>query len=110
MIFAILFYVSTQGQILTNEHVVKGCVEVRIPPSLLVRIVAHDEINDLAVLKSTSTKANAAAKFRGGRGIRPGDEIVVVGFPLPGLLTSDPIVTIGNVSALAGPGDDRRYL
>ena len=98
------------GVVLTNEHVVNGCVEVRIPPSLLVEIVAHDEINDLAVLKSTSTKANAAAKFRGGRGIRPGDDIVVVGFPLHGLLTSDPSVTKGNVSALAGPGDDRRYV
>ncbi len=61
-------------------------------------------------IKNTSTKANAVAKFREGRGIRPGDDIVVVGFPLHGLLTSDPSVTTGNVSALAGPGDDRRYL
>ena len=104
------FYVSNQGHILTNEHVVNGCVEVRIPPSLLVGVVVHDETNDLAVLKSTSTKTNAVAKFRGGRGIRPGDDIIVVGFPLHGLLTSDPSVTKGNVSALAGPGDDRRYL
>ncbi len=50
------------------------------------------------------------ATFSQGRGVRPGDDIVVVGFPLHGLLTSDPSVTTGNVSALAGPGNDRRFL
>ncbi len=104
------FYVSNQGHVLTNEHVVNGCAEVRIPPSLLVEIVAQDEANDLALLKSTPTKANAAAKFRGGRGIRPGDDIVVLGYPLRGILASEANVTTGTVSALAGPGDDRRFI
>jgi hypothetical protein len=53
---------------------------------------------------------SGVATAREGRGVRPGDGIVVVGFPLHGLLTSDPSVTTGNVSALAGPGDDRRFL
>ncbi len=51
-----------------------------------------------------------ATFVRPGHGVRPGDDIVVVGFPLHGLLTSNPSVTTGNVSALAGPGDDRRFL
>ena len=34
--------------------------------------------------------------------------IVVACFPLHGLLTSDINVTTGTISALAGPGDDRR--
>ena len=41
----------------------------------------------------------------------PGAEVVVVGlvgYPLRGLLASEVNVTRGNVSALAGPGDDRR--
>ncbi len=59
---------------------------IRIAPSLLVEIVAQDEANDLALLKSTSTKTNAAAKFRGGRGIRPGDDIVVLGLGMNTLL------------------------
>ncbi len=49
-----------------------------------------------------------AAKFRDGRGIRPGDSIVVVGYPLRGFLASEANVTTGTVSALAGPDDDRR--
>ena len=36
--------------------------------------------------------------------------MVVVGFPLPGLLASEAIVTTGTVSALAGIGNDTRFL
>ena len=102
------FYVTHQGHILTNEHVVNGCAEVRIPPSLPVEIVARDEASDLALLRRSSGMTGAPAKLRGGRGIRPGDDVVVLGYPLHGLLASEANVTSGTVSALAGPGDDRR--
>ena len=36
--------------------------------------------------------------------------VVAVGFPLPGLLASEANVTTGIVSALAGIGDDTRFL
>jgi S1-C subfamily serine protease len=61
------------------------------------------------LLKSPAGKVGAIARFRQGRGIRPGDDIVVVGYPLRRLLASEMNVTTGNVSALAGPGDDRRF-
>ncbi len=50
------------------------------------------------------------ATFRSGRGVRPGDSIMVIGFPLKGLLAEDPSVTTGVVSALAGPGNDARLI
>jgi S1-C subfamily serine protease len=34
----------------------------------------------------------------------------VIGFPYKGLLSSDPIVTTGIISALSGIGDDRRII
>ncbi len=52
----------------------------------------------------------AIAFFRSGRGIRPGDSVYAYGFPLQGLLASDPGITAGNVSNLAGIGDDRSLL
>ena len=104
------FFVSDQGYLLTNEHVVNGCVEVRIAPSLAATVVARDKASDLALLKSPAGKVAAAAKFRQGRGIRPGDDIVVIGYPLRGLLASEANVTTGTVSALAGPGDNRRFI
>jgi S1-C subfamily serine protease len=39
-----------------------------------------------------------------------GDEVVLVGFPYSGLLTSSPSVSVGTVSALAGVHDDIRFL
>ena len=48
--------------------------------------------------------------FRQGRGVRPGAMAVVVGYPLRGALASGANVTVGNVSALADPGDDRRLI
>ncbi len=111
------FYVSNQGHVLTNEHVVDECVEVRIAPSLVATVVARDQASDLALLRGRTGRvwgrtgrARAIAAFRQGRGIRPGDDIVVIGYPLPGLLASDAHVTTGTVSALAGPGDDRRFI
>jgi S1-C subfamily serine protease len=42
--------------------------------------------------------------------VRAGERVVVVGFPLAGLLAEQANVTTGDVSSLAGIGDDSRYL
>jgi uncharacterized protein len=50
-------------------------------------------------------------RFReGGKGIRPADGVVALGFPYDGLLVTSPQVTTGTVSALAGMNDDTREL
>jgi S1-C subfamily serine protease len=50
------------------------------------------------------------ARFRAGPSVRAGQSVIAVGFPLRGLLSSGVNVTWGMVSALAGMGDDTRYL
>ena len=104
------FRVSGQGHVLTNAHVVRGCTEVRIPPSGVVEVVAREGSSDLALLRAPAGTARAVAKFRQGRGIRPGASVVVMGYPLRGLFASEANVSTGAVSALAGPGDDRRLI
>ena len=102
------FFVSELGHVLTNAHVVRDCTEVRIPPGDPVLVAARDDSSDLALLQGRSDRSGAVAAFREGRGIRPGADVVVIGYPLRGVVSSEPSVTLGNVSALAGPGDDRR--
>ncbi len=102
------FRVSSEGHILTNAHVVKGCVEVRVPSVGPVAVAAQDDAADLALLTGPPGKPFAA--FRQGRGVRPGAGVVAVGYPLRGMLASGANVTTGNVAALAGPGDDRRLI
>ena len=41
-------------------------------------------------------------------GSSPGAAVVVIGYPLQGIIASGPTVTTGIVSNLAGPGNDRR--
>ncbi len=106
------FTVSLRGHVLTNRHVVEGCTEVHVrtgdQTAVATRTVT-DRANDLAVVETAVAPA-AVASFRTGRGIRPGDSVVAIGFPLRGLLASEANVTMGNVSALAGPGDTRSLL
>ena len=104
------FRVSGQGLVLTNAHVVRGCTEVRIPPAGAVEVLAREDSSDLALLQAPAGTPRTVAKFRQGRGIRPGASVVVVGYPLRGLLASEANVSIGAVSALAGPSDDRRLI
>jgi len=107
------FRVSAGGHILTNAHVVRGCREVRVPPSRNARsrrvaVAARDDSADLALLKGPAGAPVAA--FRQGRGIRPAASVIVAGYPLHGVLATRLNVSTGIVSALAGPGNNRRMI
>lgn len=105
------FYVTRQGDLVTNNHVVAPCGEVRVTEDekgVPAKIIAVDAERDLALVRLSHPVA-VAAIFRNDAP-RLGENIVVVGFPLSGLLSSDAIVTSGIVSALAGARNDRRHL
>lgn len=108
------FIVSKAGHVLTNYHVVDGCKEVRaqIPAGkvAVTPVAARDPRNDLALLKLSSPPTMSTATFRDGQIVRQGDSVVAVGFPLHGVLASGVNLTTGTVSALAGLGDDTRFL
>jgi S1-C subfamily serine protease len=107
------FVVSASGHVITNHHVIAGCVgDIRgnltaESPSTL-RVVSTDETNDLALLQADKT-FNDAATIRAGP-IHPGDTIIAIGFPYHGLFTSDFTVSSGIVSSLSGLLNDTRYL
>ena len=103
------FFVSAQGQILTNHHVVDGCSALRIPfRGQEIRAVhrTSDAANDLALLE-TDVSVTQFAKFRQGRGVRRAEDVFAIGYPLRGtaLASQQMNVTKGNVSALSGPQD-----
>ncbi len=106
------FVVSAAGDVLTNRHVVEACARLtaRVGGARhAIKLVRADARNDLALLRMEGA-APSQARFREGRGIRAGDSVVVLGYPLSGLLASEANVTTGTVSALSGPGDDSRLL
>ncbi|GAC1651789.1 MAG: hypothetical protein NVS4B3_13040 [Gemmatimonadaceae bacterium] len=105
--------VSHDGDILTNKHVVRGCVEIKVRTdsgvSQAARLVAVDGNDDLAIIRPDSPLPHVAA-FRGLPAIRPGDDVVAIGYPLMGLLASEPSVSIGTVNAMAGLYNDNHLL
>ena len=107
------FLVSMNGHLVTNAHVVQGCVgdiqgnlSGEAPAKL--RLVSSDETNDLALLQATGS-FKEVARIR-DKAIQSGDSVVAIGYPFHGLLTSDFTVTTGIVSSLSGILNDTRFL
>lgn len=108
------FIVSKSGHILTNNHVVRKCSTITASRTGDVTraavIVRTDVTNDLAVLKmDTALPPEETARFR-TRSLRAGESIATYGFPLAGTLSASGNIVSGNVSSLAGLGDDVRLL
>lgn len=105
------FFVTNNGRILTNAHVVRGCVKIAagLPggPMQPARLVAADATNDLAVLSSNLRPSRIPALKVG---VRTGESVAVYGFPLAGILPSTGNFTLGNITATAGMQDDTRAL
>jgi serine protease Do len=101
------FFVSEAGHAVTNHHVIENCgsltavLEGRRYGAQLVR---RDARNDLALLRVKTADKVAFARFRATPGIKPGEGVVVAGYPLPSVLDNGLNITVGNVSNLAGLG------
>ena len=94
--------VTSNGEILTNAHVVDGATEVRVrfagdTEPVVARVLAADAGNDLALLKVNATNLVAATFAKPGS-VRVGDQAVAIGYALA--LDGGPSVTTGIVSAL----------
>jgi serine protease Do len=102
------FFVDLNGHMITNRHVVEGCNRVTVlSPNgeIEAKVVKKDSGFDLALLK-VHHRPNAQAIFRAGPAIRSGEKVSVFGFPYFGVLSTGGSVTIGNISALSGLGDN----
>ncbi len=94
--------VTSNGEILTNAHVVDGASEVRVrfagdTEPVDATVLASDVGNDLALLKVNANDLVAATFAKPGS-VRVGDEVVAIGYALA--LDGGPSVTTGIVSAL----------
>lgn len=101
-------FAVTRRRLLTNHHVIDGAGRIEVAGEHGVceaAVVMTDARNDIALLR-IEREAERVVCFRDGFGLELGEDVVVLGFPLQGLLASGPQVSGGNVSALCGIGDD----
>jgi len=104
-------FIVAPGQVMTNHHVVESCRRIllrthdnrTLEATLPARV---DSRRDLAVL-TVPGDPGPALTFR-SNAPRRGDSVVTYGFPLTGVLTSGPTLTTGEISALAGLGDNQQ--
>ena len=106
------FVISSNGHVVTNQHVIDGCGEITGNLSgeapLKLRLVSSDETNDLALLQAPNPFKDVAA-IR-ANSVETGEGVIAIGYPYRGLLTSDFTVTTGIVSSLSGIFNDTRHL
>ena len=101
------FAVSYEGYIVTNNHVIEGCENVKVHNLGTVidaTVISRDPLNDLAILK---------ADFRPSAIFALGDknpvllqDIYVAGFPFGENISSSVKVTKGIISSLTGLGNN----
>ena len=103
-------FITTEGHVLTNAHVVRDCLEIRIGLGqgnfATGQLIAKDPANDLALLK-VDAKPQYAGALRSD--VRLGENVEAFGYPLANVLATSGNFTTGNITALAGLGDDSRF-
>ncbi len=92
-------FISDQGYVITNNHVVDGTNSVYVVLSdgsqEPATIVGTDMYNDIAVLK-TNGKVPAVAALGNSDALKPGETVIAIGSPLGDFKNT---VTVGVVSA-----------
>jgi S1-C subfamily serine protease len=99
-------FVVATDRVLTNQHVVAGCNRIfvrtadgrtlpAVPPARV------DESVDLALLAVPGDPGEVVT-FRASPEVRRGEGVIAFGFPLAGLLSSDPKLTRGEVNGMNG--------
>jgi S1-C subfamily serine protease len=108
--FATGFFITDDGYLISNYHVVKDATKVRLLTGaglIDAKVVQVDAANDLALLKADGRFASLPiAASRTGL---LGGTVATVGFPDIGLQGFAPKLAKGEIASLSGAGDDPRY-
>jgi hypothetical protein len=98
--------------LLTNHHVIEDASEIVVTGVAgrgRAEVLLADAVNDLALLQMEHD-ASGIARFRSEGDVDLGEDVIVAGFPLQGLLGTGPQISGGNVSALMGIGNNSGVL
>ena len=107
------FFVTNNGHVITNNHVIRECSQITIHGDSLsssVTLVARDEEHDLALLKGAFTSPSIAYFNSMKQPLKPGDPVVIVGYPGESWRGHDPIVTSSSIIDLKGPRGEEKWL
>jgi S1-C subfamily serine protease len=112
------FFVSTNGIIATNAHVIEGANSIEVSISNEVgnfvykaKVLLADNKNDVALIKIDDEKFKSLSSIPYGfiDKADAGEKVFTIGFPMNDIMGSNYKVTDGIISAQSGIADDIRY-
>jgi uncharacterized protein len=104
------FFITDDGYLISNYHVVKDAVKVRLLTSaglINAKVVQVDAANDLALLKADGKFS--PLPIAASRSTHLGGTVATIGFPDPTLQGFSPKLAKGEIASLSGAVDDPRY-
>lgn len=101
------FFVSSDGLLVTNNHVVERCTTITVVGSGPAVVAARDVANDLALLR---TRTGSFAVGLRNTPINLGEQVYALGYPYAGTLDNGLNITNGLISSLSGIQNDSRYI
>ena len=106
------FFVSSDGLVITNNHVINGAnqISVTVPTgqTFTARVVSTSASTDLALLRIPYQNKNYLT-FENPGAVEIGDDVFTLGFPVSGLLGKEVKYTDGSISSLSGLQGDATF-
>ena len=112
------FFISTDGMIATNSHVIQGARKIEVNISnesgtftYNVEVIFNSPQNDVAVLKINDSKFKKLNSLPYGisTNVEVGEKVFTIGYPLNDIMGTNYKVTDGIISSKSGIADDVRY-
>ncbi|MBG0854251.1 trypsin-like peptidase domain-containing protein [Streptomyces spinoverrucosus] len=107
--------ITSDGEIITNNHVVSGASQVKVTTSdgksYSAQVVGTDSGKDLALIKLDDASGLTAATLGDSDGVQVGDEVVAIGSPegLTGTVTSGIVSALNrDVTVSTGEGQQQQ--
>lgn len=104
------FFISNDGYVLTNSHVIEGSSNISIilhGKSVSASLVDHDPSNDIALLKVDKVVEGLPIELKNKT--KQGTAIAILGYPNIGLQGNEQKATFGYINANSGIQGDTRY-
>jgi S1-C subfamily serine protease len=104
------FFITGDGYLISNYHVIKKATKVRLVMSagtVDAKVVQVDVANDLALLKAVGQFT--PLPILSSRSAHLGGTVATIGFPDPLLQGFSPKLAKGEIASLSGVSDDPRY-
>ena len=113
------FFVSANGILATNAHVIEGAKSIEVcisnnlgSSSYKARVLLSDAKNDVALIQIDDDNFTLYSALPYGfiEKAEPGERVFTIGYPLNDIMGNNYKVTDGIISSRSGIADDIRYL